>query len=327
MLAHVAVSKFDDHLPLYRLEKMLSRQGVLVSRKTMAGWLAALAQGLRPLAQLTKQLILESGVIYHDDTPVKMLDPGMGKTKETRLWVAASGSGPPLIHFAFSTSREQKLPIDFFSGYQGAVMCDEYAGYRNIDCQTLLSCWAHARRYLENAKQLEPLFVAEALLGIAGLYKIEKESKDLSAPERQSLRLEKSQPVLEKLFRHLESKTFRPGSPVSKAQGYILGHRKGLSAYIKDGRFPIDNNVAERAIRRVAIGRKNWLFLGSENGGESAAILMTLLGSCWANQINAFTYLKDIIERLPSHPKDRLEELLAPQWIVAHPEHRLPKQN
>ena len=113
---------------------------------------------------------------------------------------------------------------------------------------------------------------------------------------------------------------------MSKAQHYILRQRKGLSLYLEDGNLPIDNNAAERAIRRVAIGRKNWLFLGSENGGESAAILMTLLGSCWANQINAFAYLKDIIERLPNHPKNRLEELLAPNWIALHPQHRLPTQ-
>jgi transposase/uncharacterized coiled-coil protein SlyX len=147
LLAQVAVAKFDDHLPLYRQERMFLRQGVEVNRKTLAGWLGQLAVGVYPLWDLLADLILGSGIVHHDDTPVKMLDPGAGQTKETRLWVSMSGAGPPLVHFAFSTNRKQQTPMDFFTGYTGALMCDEYAGYANVDCGLLLSCWAHYPEY------------------------------------------------------------------------------------------------------------------------------------------------------------------------------------
>jgi len=172
MLAHVGVAKFDDHLPLYRQERILLRQGVEVSRKTMAGWLRGMAAGLGRLSDLIAEQILASGVVGHDDTPVKMLDPGAGKTRKTRLWVAVSGAGPPLVHFSFSLSRHQKVLINFFRGYGGAVICDDYAGYPNVDCGRLLYCWAHARRYVEKAKNAEPAFATQVLLEITQLYRI-----------------------------------------------------------------------------------------------------------------------------------------------------------
>jgi len=164
MLAHVAVSKFDDHLPLYRQERILLRQGVEASRKTMAGWLRWMAAGLSDLWELIGEQVLACGVVLHDDTPVKMLDPGAGKTKETRLWVAVAGTGPPLVHFSFSLSRKQIYPKDFFEGYTGSLMCDEYAGYANVDCARLLSCWTHARRYVEKAQTTEPAFATQVLV-------------------------------------------------------------------------------------------------------------------------------------------------------------------
>ncbi len=326
MLAHMAVSKFDDHLPLYRMERMLLRQGIHVSRKTMSDWLAFLAKALRPLEQRIHELLLEKRVIHHDDTPLKMLDPGAGKTKETRLWVAVSGHGPPLVQFCFSTDRKQSHPIEYFKGYTGSVMCDEYAGYANIDSGILQSCWAHARRYVEKAKHIEPAFAQEVLLAIAALYKIEKAIASQTDAERQEIRELQSTAQLQVVFDLIDSREFRPASPMYTAQKYLLKNRDGLSHYAKDQSLPIDNNPAERAIRRVAIGRKNWLFLGSETGGQTAATLMTLLGSCWANQLNAFAYLETIIRRLPTCSADQLDELLPHRWAEAHPEHLLPKQ-
>jgi transposase len=327
MLAHVAVAKFDDHLPLYRQERILLRQGVDVSRKTMAGWLRGVAAGLSGLWELTAERILDSGVVLHDDTPVHMLDPGAGKTRETRLWVAVSGAGPPLVHFTFSLSRKQKTPKDFFAGYTGALMCDEYAGYANVDCARLLSCWSHARRYVEKAKTVEPAFATEVLLEIARLYRIEERIRDASDAERLTVRQTESTKQLDVVFDLLQSREFRPQSPMRRAAHYALNNRQRLTRFTEDPRLPIDNNAAERAIRRVAIGRKNWLFLGSETGGRSAAILMSLLGTCWANRVNAWAYLKDVLDRLPNLPDGRLPDLLPPTWIDSHPEARLPKQD
>ena len=327
MLAHVGVSKFDDHLPLYRQERILLRQGVEISRKTMAGWLRGMAAGLSGLWELMREQILASGVVLHDDTPVKMLDPGAGKTKETRLWAAVAGTGPPLVHFSFSLSRKQIYPKDFFEGYTGSLMCDEYAGYANVDCGRLLSCWAHARRYVEKAQTTEPAFATQVIVEIAQLYRIEKKIRDATDAERFEARQGESIPQLQLIFDLLESREFRPKSPMQKATNYILNHREQLTRFTEDPRLPIDNNAAERAIRRVAIGRKNWLFLGSETGGRSAAILMSLLGTCWANRVNAWMYLKDVLDRLPTLPDDHLGELLPHVWVEDHPEARLPKQD
>jgi transposase len=327
MLAHVAVAKFDDHLPLYRQERILLRQGVEISRKTMAGWLGGLGTGLEPLWNLLGDGVLASGVVLHDDTPVRMLDPGAGKTKETRLWVAVSGAGPPLVHFTFSRDRKQQTPKDFFKGYTGALMCDEYAGYVNVDWGHLLSCWAHARRYVEKAKTVEPAFATEVLLEIAALYRIEERIRDASDAERFRVRQTESTKQLKVIFKLLESREFRPKSPMHRAAQYILKNRECLSRFTENPLWPIDNNAAERAIRRVAIGRKNWLFLGSETGGQTAAVLMSLLGTCWANRVNAWAYLKDVLDRMPNQPEDRYHELLPHAWIERHLDARLPVQD
>ena len=161
---------------------------------------------------------------------------------------------------------------------------------------------------------------------IAKLYKIEKDLKSLDDDQRREGREDRSKPKLDKIFSVLEGRQFRPASPMFTAQQYILKNRKALSHYVKDGSLPIDNNPAERAIRRVSIGRKNWLFLGSEAGGETAATLMTLLGSCWANRLNAFAYLEAVIRELPRREKGDVIDLLPHMWAEAHPEHLLPKQ-
>jgi transposase len=327
MLAHVAVAKFDDHLPLYRIEKQFARQGVRISRQTMADWLRELAEGLKPLEKRIKERILACGVVHHDDTPVKRLDPGMGKTAESRLWVSVSGQGPPLVHFTCSPGRKQGHVLAFFRGYGGAVMCDEYGGYDNIDAGVKQSCWAHVRRKFNDAKLSEPAFAEEVLQAIGKLYAIEKQIVNLNASDRAQVRNMDSRKQAEKVFALLESRHWLPASSMGKAVKYALGHKRGLMAYLDDERLPIDNNPAERAIRRVAIGRKNWLFLGSETGGETAATLMTMLGSCWANKVNALDYLTDVIAKLPVTPKEEYDSLLPDQWAQSHPEAVLPDQN
>jgi len=325
MLAHIAVSKFDDHLPLHRNERMFLRQGARISRKTMSDWMRKLAEGLRPLEKRIGELVLACGVVHHDDTPVDRLDPGGGQTKESRVWVAVSGRGPPLVHFSFTPNRKQAHVLSFFRGYGGAVMCDEYAGYANVECGVMQSCWAHARRKIHDGCQSQPPYRARVLLEIAALYAIEERIRDASPEERARVRDGESRAQLAKVFGAVESGShLTPGSEAGKARNYILGHRKGLEAFLEDERLPIDNNAAERAIRRVAIGRKNWLFLGSETGGETAATLMTLLGTCWANRVNPVAYLADVIETLPVTPADQLDSLLPHIWIDSHPEAALP---
>ena len=256
-----------------------------------------------------------------------MLDPGAGKTKATRLWVSMSGAGPPLVHLTFSLNRQQQTPIEFFRGYTGALMCDEYAGYGNVDCGQLLSCWAHARRYVEKAQPVEPACATAILLEIAKLYRGEKQMRTLNDSQRQELRQTQSREQVESIFERLENQEFRPQSPMQTAKNYILHHRDQLRAFTTDARYPIDNNPVERALRRVAVGRKNWLFLGSETGGETAAVLMSLLATCWAHRINAWAYLRDILERLPTQPAKHLDDLLPDHWIAANPSARLPDQN
>lgn len=324
MLAHIAVSKFDDHLPLNRLEKMFLRQGAEISRKTMSDWMRALAEGLRLLQRRIRENILACGVVHHDDTPVDRLDPGAGQARESRLWVAVSGCGPPLIHFAFTPNRKQQHVIEFFRDYGGAIMCDEYAGYMNVASGIMQSCWAHARRKIHDDCVSQPAYRAKVLLEITALYKIEERIRDAGTEERAVVRTTESRAQLAKVFEAVESGTFSPGSAMSKARNYILAHRKGLSAFVEDQRLPIDNNPAERAIRRVAIGRKNWLFLGSETGGETAATLMTILGTCWANRVNPQAYLEAVIRDLPGTLTTNLDDLLPHRWVESHPEARLP---
>jgi len=203
-------------------------------------------------------------------------------------------------------------------------MCDDYAGYPNVDCGRLLYCWAHSRRYVEKAKNVEPAFATQVLLEIAQLYRIERRVRDASEDERRHVRQTESVEQLDAIFTLLESRSFRPKSPMQKAIEYILDNREGLSHFTEDPSLPIDNNAAERAIRRVAIGRKNWLFLGSETGGRTAAILMSVLGTCWANRVNAWAYLKDVLDRMPNY---QLQQLLPHAWIEQHPEARLPTQD
>jgi hypothetical protein len=238
--------------------------------------------------------------------------------------VAVSGSGPPLVHFAYSPNRKQAHVIDFFRGYGGSVMCDEYAGYTNVECSVMQSCWSHARRKIHDGCVSQPDYRAKVLLEIAALYKIEERIRDAGPEERAAVRNTESRAQLAKVFEAVESRTFSPGSAMGKAQHYLLAHRKGLSAFVEDQRLPIDNNPAERAIRRVAIGRKNWLFLGSETGGETAATLMTILGTCWANRVNPQAYLEAVIRDLPGTLTTNIDDLLPHRWIESHPEARLP---
>ena len=329
LLAQVVISKFEDHLPLYRQERVFARQGVAVTRQTMAGWACGVANAVRPVVRLMRSRILDGPYVHHDDTPVKMLDPGAGKTKETRLWVAVGGDQQQYVHFEFTTNRSNDGPVRFFRDYVGHLMCDEYSGYSAVcgeDSQVIgLSCWAHARRYFDKAKLVESEAATRILAMIAQLYHIESLYREKGLDDLGRARIEQSRPQLERIKEALEAdrQKWLPQSPMAKATEYVLKRWDAFTRYTTNPVLPIDNNAAERAVRAVAIGRKNWLFLGSENGGDTAAILMSIIGTAHHLGMNSWMYLNDVLKRLPSTPEDQLDQLLPDVWLSNNPKAKI----
>ena len=324
LIAHVVVSKFEDHLPLYRLEKIFKRQGVSLSRRTMCDTLLAASEPLSMLADCIQDKVLASGMVHHDDTPVDMMTEGMSHTsgiKEARLWVATvPGRDGPWTHFKFSTSREGRHIEDFFKEYRGALITDDFAGYGRVDEGNVrrLLCWVHVRRKFFEAQGSSPLEAAEMLERIRLLYKLEHSVE--AGPEHDAQRLQMRQdmaaPQLEAIHERLQvfsTKTL-PKSPLGKAVFYALSKWSYLIRYVDDPRLPLDNNPAEQAIRPVALGRKNWLFMGSERGGHAAAVYMTLLATCKRAKVNPFDYFQDVLGRIMHHTNHNLEELLPGNW-------------
>jgi hypothetical protein len=319
LIAHVAVSKFVDHLPLYRLEKIFERQGVSLSRKTMCDTLLAAAGPLGRLAERIEAKVRSNGVVHHDDTPVDLLTEGMSHTagiKEGRLWVATvPPRDGPWTCFRFSTGRQGSNIEDFFKDYEGVVMSDDFSGYDRLEATVIqLRCMVHARRKFFEAKDSSPLEASEMLEWISQLYKLERTVPPDSDhdPQRLAMRQEEAKPKLEAMKERLEAMalTALPKSPLGKAVSYALNNWNLLTRYVEDGRFPLDNNTAEQAIRPVALGRKNWLFMGSVRGGQAAAVYMTIMATCKRAGVNPYEYLRDVLGRLMSHPVTKLDDLL-----------------
>jgi len=319
LLAHIIVEKYEHHTPLYRQELKFSRQNIDISRQTMAGWMTRCAEVLKPLYERMRGEVLAHDIVLNDDTPVQMLDPGMGRTKTTRLWCTVGGKDLKYTMYNFTLGRGREGPCEFFKGYKGNFVSDAYGGYEElfrVEDIVNIGCWTHARRYFKNAQDTHPKAATEILTRIARLYKIEEKIKRSGVDERLRARQKESRPELARIFLWLRKNRqgFLPQSPMSQAIEYALKIRRRLTRYTKDGRLPIDNNLAENAIRPVALGRKNWLFLGSENGGHAAAILMTFCTSCRKNKINTWEYLKDVLQRINTHPMSAIDELLPDRW-------------
>ena len=330
LLAYVITEKFEYHTPLYRIEEKLKREGVNISRQTMADWMAGSALGATPIYDLIRKNILEHDLVCNDDTPVGMRDGPNKGIQTARMWATVGGENFKYTLYNFTTNRCKEGPLEFFKDFQGFFMSDAYAGYSGLGKSptaeettthivTHLACWAHARRYFKDAETTSPRAAAEVLLLIANLYHVETQAKLLSPQERHALRLKESTVILGKIKMKLEEHLpgHLPQSPMRQAINYTLGLWKELNVYLQDGRLPIDNNLAENAIRGIALGRKNWLFVGSEKGGHTAAVLMTIVATCRKNNINTWAYLKDVLQRIQSHPISRLEELLPDQWQKA----------
>lgn len=330
LLSWVLINKFEDHLPLYRLEQIAARDGVVLSRSTQAEWVGRCGVALQPLAERLAWHLRQRSSLHADETPVPQLDPGSGKTKKAYLWAYRSNDlqpGPKLIVFDYQAGRSGRHVQAFLNDWHGQLMVDDYGGYKALfaavrahpESQRLLTpcielaCWAHARRKFFDLFQASQSPIAqEALQRIAQLYAIESEGKAMNCDERQRLRAEKSVPVLSVLHDWLQQTRLKtaPNSATAKAIDYSLKRWAALARYAETGDLPIDNNPVENSIRPIALGKKNWLFAGSERAGQRAAVIQTLLGTARLNGLDPAAWLRDTLEKLPTWPNRRIDELL-----------------
>jgi transposase len=322
----VLIGKYLDHLPLYRLEQIAARDNVMLSRSTMAQWVGRIGVVLQPLADRLTELLRERSVLYADETPVAQLDPGKGKTHRAYLWAYRSNvleTGPPMVVFDYQTSRAGRHARDFLAGWRGHLMVDDFSGYKALftDGVTELGCLAHARRkfFDLNSAKANPIAL-EALNRIAALYGIEHDGKYMDATARTQWRQEKAQPLLDSMHDWLRQTRIRvaDGGSLAKAIDYSLKRWPALSRYATDGQFPIDNNPVENMIRPIAIGRRNWLFTGSERAGKRAAAIQTLLGTAKLNDLDPAAWLRETLEKLPTCLNSEIDSLLPLRTNAIH---------
>jgi transposase len=319
LLAYVITSKYADHLPLYRLEGIFRRQGVALSRQTMCDWMAVCAELLEPIYKEMHRRVLRSNVIGTDDTRVPVQDPSLGKTRTGRLWLYRGDGDHRYLVFDYTPDRSREGPERVLKGYQGYLQADAYSAYDRLYADKTIievGCWAHARRKFYEARTSDPPRAHRALAYVKGLYDVEEEAKDLDDAARWAVRQERSRPILDRIHAWLKEQELAvlPKSPMGEAIGYALNHWEALERYLEAGFLPIDNNAVENGERTVALGRKNWLFVGSDKGGRTAAILISLTATCKALGIDPWAYLRDVLERISTHPFSRLAELLPDQW-------------
>jgi transposase len=326
LLAHVAVSKFGDHLPLHRQEAIFARQGVDLSRQTMCDWMRQCAELVGPLADLMKERVLSSKVVQTDDTPVPVLDPELPRTRTGRIWTYVGDALHPYTVYDYTPNRCREGPDEFLKDFHGYLQADAYSGYDQIYKEagrgiTEVACMAHARRKYFEAQSSDIMRSTVMLAYFHLLYEVEREAreKQLDAAGRLALRRERSQPMLDGIQAYLERERpqMLPKSPIGQAMAYTLSNWEALVRYAKDGDLEIDNNGAERSLRGVAVGRRNWTFFGSDNGGRTAAVLTSLIATAKRLHIDPFAYLRDVFARISAHPQNRLEELLPDRWLAA----------
>ena len=328
LIAHVAVSKYCDGLPLFRQSVILAREGVEIDRATLADWIGRAAWWLAPLARLVGTTVMTQPVLYTDDTPIRTLAPGTGKTRLSRFWVYAvdprphAGPGAPAAFYCYSPDRKGERPREHLAGFSGVMHADAFAGYDALYRPEPgkpariqhAACWAHARRKLFDVHEAtKSPIAAEALRRIQVLYQVEAEITGKTAAERHTERQARTKPLLADLKAWMEAQRRRASGKtvLGKALQYALGRWEALTRYANDGRLAIDNNVAERLMRGIAISRKNFLFLGSDQGGERAAILYTLIETAKLNGLDPEAYLAHAIGQLArGHLATRLSELL-----------------
>ncbi|HEX2019640.1 MAG TPA: IS66 family transposase [Aurantimonas sp.] len=325
-LAHVVVSKFDHHLPLYRQAEMMAAQGLDIDRSTLAGWTGQAAVLLDPVVSRIRDAVLTADKIHADDTPVPVLDPGRGKTATGRLWVyaaddRASGStAPPATWYRFTPDRTAAHPQTHLAGFRGFLQADAYAGYDGLyrSGVTEVACWAHYRRKVFDLHERIPTpLTTDILQRIGALYAVEAEVRDQPPDVRHRVRQDRTKPLVGALREVLYAALRRlsPKSDMAKAIAYGTKRWPALCRFLDDGRLEIDNNIAERALRGVAVGRRNWLFAGSRAGGERAAAIYTVIQTCKANSVDPQAYIADVIARVADDwPASRWDELMPWNW-------------
>ena len=314
-------------LPLYRQSEIYARAGVPLERSTLAEWVGGCSRLMKPLVEVLRRHVMSAAKLHGDDIPVPVLAPGLGKTKTGRLWTyvrddrPAGDQVPPAVWFCYTPDRKGEHPRAHLSTFQGTLQADGYAGFEQLYASGKIqeaACWAHVRRKFYDLQEAHQSPVAiEALERIAGLYAVENDIRGRTPEERRAIRNARSRPQLESLkqwFEEILGKLSRK-SDTALAVRYALGRWEALLRYCDDGRLEIDNNAAERALRVVALGRKNFLFAGSDGGGESAAAMYSLIGTAKLNGIDPEGYLRNVLSRIAEHPVNQIDQLLP--WNIA----------
>ena len=330
IVAHVLVSKYADHLPLYRQAQIYARQGIDLDRSTLADWVGRAAWHLRPVHERLLEYIRASTKIFADETRAPVLDPGRGRTKTGQLWAYArddrpfGGADPPIAVYVYAQNRKSDQPLAHLAGFCGVLQVDGYAGYRALaqrNSVQLAFCWSHVRRrFYELAAAGPAPIAAQALERIGELYAVEKDIRGRNPDERRSARQEKSRPIIDALEPWLREKLalISQKTKLAEAIRYALSRWDGLTRFVDDGRVEIDSNVVERAIRPIALNRKNALFAGSDGGAENWAIVATLIETCKLNGVDPMAYLADVLARIVNgHLASKLDELMP--WAYATP--------
>jgi transposase len=326
LLAHVIVSKVADHLPVHRQAKMLRRFGVNIADQTMCGWMRQTAELLTPLYGRLKEFVLQSKVVGTDDTPVKVLDRRLPHARKGRMWPYVGDRDHPAIIYDYTPTRERAGPERFLNRYRGYLQADAYVAYDSFFTDPVrgmveVGCWAHARRHVHQALDTDSARMGAVLAYIAQLYAVEKRARrsEVRGEQLRLLREQASRPVLQHLHAYLLRirDELLPKSEAGQAVAYVLKNWTALTRYLDDGDLSIDNNHTERSLRGIAVGRNNWVFLGSDRGGQTMAVLRSFVGSCELVKVDPFEWFRDALSRIPTQSIRQLDSLLPHAWAAA----------
>jgi transposase len=328
LLADILVKKFADHLPLYRQSEILAREGIYISRQLLSQWVVKCGLALKPLYNQMLRSALQSNNVFIDEVPVGMLKPGKGTVHHAYMWVLVGGKeeNPPLRIYNFRMDRSHAHASELLKDYHGVLHSDKYGAYETLASRKQFiwcPCWVHIRRKFFEAESGDPEFRKMVLRKIKYLFMFERVAWSRSEDERLRIRQTKEIPIIDELIACIKDKLINgkvlPKSKFREALGYFVSLIPYLKNYTQSPYARLDNNVAERAVRPLVIGRKNWLFLGSEEGGEAAGVILTLVQTCRSLDINPREYLEDVMKRLMSYSNQKLEELLPNNWKKAKP--------
>ena len=336
-MADTVVKKLAYHIPFYRQQEMMNCVNIEIERQTLSSLFVNLGQQIKPLYHVLKDATFKSGYLHTDDTPARMLKPGNGKTVEVRMWAyeSAGPNAPPYVIYDFSIDHKYEHPIKFMKNFSGVIHADAFGAYVKLDNDLDSSikwagCWAHARRRFFEAEAGDQELKKYILEKISEIYKHEKVAWMNSAETRLEIRDKLERPLVDEIFTKLWNKVktdiLLPKEKLTKAINYMLKYEKNFRMYLDDPNIKIDNNSGERVIRKIVIGKKNWMFVGSPKAGESMAILYSFVQTCRALKINPNEYLEDIFKKLPSHPHKNLHELLPDQWKKVKDQQTVEKQ-